>query len=152
MLYAWRMTRSTMPRADRLANDLRQVLGVLVHRLRAESADQEISLSEQSVLRRLLEQGPATTADLARAEWVTPQSMGATLKRLEGERHIVRSSDPADGRRSTISIADRGRKTIQAGREARQGWLARAIDATLDAQEQRALLYALDLLRRVSAS
>ncbi len=146
------MPKATTSRADQLAIEMRQVIGVLLHRLRAESADQELSMSEQSVLRRLLDQGPATTAALARAEWVTPQSMGATLARLEGGGHISRASDPDDLRRSTISIAERGRQALKAGRDARQGWLASAIDATLDAEEQRELLSAIGLLRRVSAS
>jgi DNA-binding MarR family transcriptional regulator len=146
------MRTGTTRRADRLASELRQVLGVLIHRLRAESTDHEISMSERAVLRRLLEHGPTTTAALARAEWVTPQSMGATLARLADGRYISRTNDAADGRRSTIAIARRGRQVILAGRAERQGWLARAIDGALDPAEQRTLASAISCLRRLSAS
>ncbi|HVV49256.1 MAG TPA: MarR family transcriptional regulator [Polyangia bacterium] len=146
------MPAEPTPRAERLANDLRQLLGALARRLRAESADSELSPSEHAVLRRLLEQGPATTAALARAEWVKPQSMGATLAGLEAEAFVVRAPDAADGRCRTVSVTEKGKRLIQAGRAARQSWLARTIETTLDAEEQRTLLAALAALRRLVES
>jgi len=143
------MTAETTKRAERVANDLRQVLGGLTNRLRAESADNELSPSEQGVLRRLFEHGPATTAALARAEWVKPQSMGATVAGLEEGALVVRSIDAADARCRTVSITEKGKRLIQAGRASRQSWLARRIDETMDAEEQRALEGAIELLRRL---
>ena len=146
------MTQETTRRAERIATDLRHLFGALTRRLRAESGESELNASEQAVLRRLLEHGPATTAALARAEWVKPQSMGATLAGLEEGGFVSRSVDAADARRRTISITEKGRLVIAAGRAARQSWLARAVDQTLDADEQRALQSALALLRRVVES
>ena len=146
------MTQETTRRAERVATDLRHVYGVLSRRLRAESAESELSPTEQAVLRRLLADGPATTAALARAEWVKPQSMGATLAALEEGGFVTRSVDAADARCRTIAITDKGRRVIAAGRAARQTWLARAIEQTLAPDEQRALESAIALLRRVVES
>ena len=143
------MAAETARRAERVANDLRQVLGGLTNRLRAESADNDLSPSEQAVLRRLYEHGPATTAALARAEWVKPQSMGATVGGLEAGDFVARAIDAADARCRTVSITERGKRLIQAGRAARQSWLARRIDEALGAEEQRALQSAVALLRRL---
>jgi DNA-binding MarR family transcriptional regulator len=131
------------------ANDLRQLLGALTRRLRAESASDELNASEQTVLRRLLEDGPATTAALARAEWVKPQSMGATLAGLAERGFVGRALDADDGRCRTISITGEGKRIMQEGRTARQNWLSRKIGEALDVEEQRALLASLALLRRV---
>src|ERR1700744_2599296 len=73
------MGREGTKRAELVADEVRQLFGALSRRLRAESAELELSSSEVIVLRRLHEHGPSTTAALARAEYVKPQSMGATL-------------------------------------------------------------------------
>jgi len=132
------MARDTTKRSELVADELRQVLGALTRRLRAESATHQISLSEQTVLRRLHELGPSTTAALARAELVKPQSMGATLA--------------TDARCRNVSITPEGRRILAEGRAARQNWLALAIAEKLDGEQQRTLLAALDLLRRVVGS
>jgi len=58
-----------MPRKalDTAVIDLSQAFGLLVRRVRAAAAAQELSLTEAAVLARLAKDGPATTADLARA-------------------------------------------------------------------------------------
>lgn len=131
---------------------MRQVLGALMRRLRAESAAHELSASEHAVMRRLLDHGPSTTAALARAELVKPQSMGATLAALEEGGFVARTADPTDARCRNVAITEKGKRVLVEGRAARQTWLARTIDAQLDAEEQRTVLQALELLRRVVAS
>jgi len=64
--------------------DLIQTIGLLVRRVRAAAASHELSLTEAAVMARLARVGPATTADLARAESMKPQSMGTTIAALEG--------------------------------------------------------------------
>jgi len=63
--------------------DLTQAIGLLVRRVRAAAASHDLSLTESAVMARLDRDGPATTADLARAEGMKPQSMGATVAALE---------------------------------------------------------------------
>ena len=57
--------------------------GDLVRRLRAEGNPDGLSWSQTAALGRLARGGPATTADLARAEGIKPQSMGSTMAALE---------------------------------------------------------------------
>jgi DNA-binding MarR family transcriptional regulator len=48
-----------------------------------------------------------------------------------------------------MSVTAQGRRIFAEGRAARQNWLARAIVERLDGEEQRTMLAALELLRRV---
>jgi DNA-binding MarR family transcriptional regulator len=131
----------------RLASELRMVLGHLMRRLRAEH---RFSLSQGAVLGRLDREGTKSIGDLAVAERVRPQSMTQTISDLEGEGLIARRPDPADGRRILVELTDQGRETLQADRRQREGWLASAIAEDLSGQEQRTLMQALALLRRLA--
>ena len=132
---------------SRLASELRIVLGHLVRRLRAE---RRFSLSQAAVLGRLDREGTQSIGDLAVAERVRPQSMTQTVADLETDGLIERRADPSDGRRTLVELTDRGLLTLQADRRQREGWLARAIAEDLSQQEQRVLMQALSLLRRLS--
>ena len=136
-----------MPDTTRLASELRIVLGHLVRRLRAE---RRFSLSHAAVLGRLDREGTQSIGDLAVAERVRPQSMTQTIGDLEAEGLIGRRADPGDGRRSLVELTDEGRRTLEADRREREGWLARAIAEDLSHEEQRVLVKALALLRRLS--
>lgn len=123
------------------------VLGQLMRRLRSEH---RFSLSQGSVLGRLDREGTQSIGDLAVAERVRPQSMTQTISDLEGEGLIARSADPADGRRTLVELTEQGHQTLQADRLQREGWLAHAIAEDLSSQEQRVLIQALGLLRRLA--
>jgi DNA-binding MarR family transcriptional regulator len=146
------MAKEVTKRAELAADKLRQLIGALTRRLRAESAEHELSQSEHAVLKQLQELGPATTAALARTELVKPQSMGGTLAALEEGGFVTRAVDETDARCRTVSITEKGKRAFSDGRAARQNWLARAIAEKLDGDEQRALLEALELVERVVAS
>jgi DNA-binding MarR family transcriptional regulator len=136
-------------RCDEVATELREVARALVARLRAESADQALSMSQNAVLVRLHKSGATTVADLARAEHVTAQSMGATVASLEEEGLVARKIDPDDARRWNAFLTEAGKCALLAGRAARQAWLARALEEGLDDAEVRRLADAVALLRRV---
>ena len=141
-----------MTQAEEAAEELRSVAGALMRRLRAETGDPLHARPLVSVLRRLESDGPMTTADLARAEFMTPQSMGASVAELEEHDLVARTDDPSDGRRKLISLTREGSRVLAEGRARRRTWLARAIENELDPSEQRRLLAALELLRRVTES
>ena len=143
------MSQERTRRCDALASDLRQVAGDLTRRLRAESAEHELSLSQTTVLGHLQRMGPSTIADLARAEHVKPQSMGATVASLEDEALVSRTADVNDARRWNVALTDAGKRVLQRGRAARQAWLSRALAERLDDHEQRRLADALALLQAV---
>lgn len=141
-------------RADgtRTADELATLVALLGRRMRAASAEAELTPSQQSVMGRLGHEGPATTAALARRELVRPQSMRATLAALEERGLVVRAPHPTDGRQVVFSLSASGAALLGSGRAARRGWLAEAIEARLTPDEHRALAGVLPLLRRLAQS
>jgi DNA-binding MarR family transcriptional regulator len=97
---------------------------------------------------RLAKDGPATTADLARAEGMKPQSMGATIAALEEMRMVERKPHPTDGRQMNIELTAKGAAVRESTRNAKRTWLAQAI-AQLDKQEQETLFAAGEIIRRL---
>src|SRR5580704_14927175 len=65
---------------DAATLDFIHAMGSLIRRFRSAAASHELSMTESAVMRRLDVDGPATTADLARAESVKPQSKGAAVR------------------------------------------------------------------------
>ncbi|MEU3185222.1 MarR family transcriptional regulator [Streptomyces sp. NPDC006923] len=141
--------QSDDPTAEQVAADLSAVLGRLMRRLRTASPDSGLTPSQRSVLARLGGEGPSTTAALARAEYVRPQSMRLTLGALEDQGLVQRTPDPDDGRQSVVSVTDTGRTVLAGLRAAKHGWLSEALDAELDGAERRTLADAAALLRRL---
>ncbi|MEU8700643.1 MarR family transcriptional regulator [Streptomyces sp. NPDC048680] len=140
------------PTAEQVANDLAAVVGRLLRRLRSSSSESLLTPTQRSVLARLDDGGPATTAALARAEFVRPQSMRLTLGVLEEQGIVERAPDPDDGRKSVMSITDAGRTTLAEVRAAKRNWLAEAVAAELDGAERRTVAEATALLDRLVGS
>ena len=132
------------------ANELALVLGLLVRRLRSETPPEahELSWTQKAVLKRLDAEGPATTAELARAEGVKPQSMGAAIAVLEEMGLVEREPHPTDGRQMNIALTEKGVSVRKDGRSARRTWLSETI-AKLDADEQESLPAVIALLKRL---
>ena len=59
---------------------------------------------ESAVIARLAKHGPATAAELARAEGMRPQSMGTTIAALEEMGLVERKPHPTDGRQMNIEL------------------------------------------------
>jgi DNA-binding MarR family transcriptional regulator len=137
-------------RAEQHAEALRAAVSALMRRMRAESAHQKYSWPQLVVLKRLETEGPMTTADLARAERIKPQTMGGMIGDLEADELVARRDDAEDGRRRLVSITRAGSRAIAESRAERQSWLARAIETQLDPDEQRALAGAIEVLRKLS--
>jgi DNA-binding MarR family transcriptional regulator len=133
----------------RVASELRFVLGQLIRRLRAEH---RFPLSQGAVLGRLDREGPQSVSDLAASERVRQQSMAQTVSDLEADGLVERRPDPEDRRRAVVSLTSEGAAALEADRRHREGWLARAIDEDLSAEEQALLHAAVDLLRRLAES
>lgn len=140
------------PTAEEVAQQLASVVGRLLRRLRSSSSESLLTPTQRSVLARVEDGGPATTADLARAEFVRPQSMRLTLGALEEQRLIERAPDPADGRKSVVSVTDTGRTTLAEVRAAKRNWLAEAVAAELDGAERRTVAEAAILIERLVGS
>jgi DNA-binding MarR family transcriptional regulator len=142
-----------MPRktAENAIIDFAHAIGLLVRRVRAAAASQELSLTEAAVMARLARDGPATTADLARAEGMKPQSMGTTIAALEGVGMVERKPHPTDGRQVNIELTAKGTAVRNRAKDAKRNWLAQAI-ARLDKQEQETLFAAGAIIQRLVES
>ena len=132
-----------------LANELRTVVSALNRRFREQATARDLTTAQKSVLIRLERDGPATTAVLARAEAMRPQSMGAILNSLQVDGYVTATSDPSDGRQTILSVTARWRDWAEAARAARRDWLLRAVQAELDPAERRRLQAVIPLLRRL---
>ncbi|KTR40602.1 hypothetical protein NS263_07135 [Curtobacterium oceanosedimentum] len=92
---------------ETLADDLLTLHGRIRRTVLAGKAD-EVTASQTAALGRLLRHGESTVADLARAEGVRPQSMGATVQALVDLELVERRPDPADGRRTLVRATETG--------------------------------------------
>lgn len=133
-----------------VAAAVRQGVGNVARRLRQTRLDDGLSWRETSALSHLYRLGPATSADLARIEGISPQSMGATLQALETAGLIARSADPNDGRRVVLSITDAGQRLYAEGADARAEQIRAALSNGFSPDELQQLATAATLLNRVA--
>jgi DNA-binding MarR family transcriptional regulator len=129
--------------------DFTQAIGLLVRRVRAAAASHDLSLTEAAVMARLSKDGPATTAELARAEGMKPQSMGTTIAALEEMGMVERKPHPTDGRQVNIGLTAKGAAVRKSVKDAKRTWLAQAI-SQLDEQERETLLKAGEIIKRLA--
>lgn len=138
-----------MPKTGDLdVNDFAQVIGRLARQMRAAAAQHELSLTESAVLARLGRDGPATTAELARAENMRPQSMSAAVATLEERGLVERKPHPSDGRQVNIVLTGRGIAVRSSTKDLKRAWLAQAT-ATLELEERQILARAGDILKEL---
>jgi DNA-binding MarR family transcriptional regulator len=129
--------------------DLMQAVGQLIRRTRSESYAGELSMTESVVMSRLANDGPATTAALARAEGMKPQSMGTTILALEEMGIVKRTPHATDGRQMLIELTPKGVQLRKKNREAKQMWLSKVI-AELSAEERETLFKAAGIIKRLA--
>ncbi len=75
----------------------------------------ESGISEQKfrVIRVLDEAGPMEQTALAQASCLLLPSLTRMLRAMEGEGLLTRASDPTDGRKSIVTVTDKGRQILQ---------------------------------------
>ncbi|GAA3811142.1 MarR family transcriptional regulator [Streptomyces chiangmaiensis] len=143
-------TEGVSESAARAARDLRVVFSRLRRRIREVAGDEGLTPSQVSALTLVGKGGAATASTLASAEGVRPQSMAATLGVLEQHGLIRRSPDPDDGRRQLVTLTDAGRERVEGDRQARQEWLARALEDRYTEEERQTIVAALSLMERLT--
>jgi DNA-binding MarR family transcriptional regulator len=131
--------------------ELSLAIGQLVRRLRMEANPGELNWSQIGTLARLDKVGAMTTADLARAEFVKPQSMGTTLADLEQAGLVQRRPHPTDGRQVLFELTAEGVEARRQRNMAKREWLLAAM-ARLDPAEQQTLIAAAALIKRLAES
>jgi DNA-binding MarR family transcriptional regulator len=141
----------TGKKLDHAVIDFMHAIGLLVRHVRAAASSEELSWTESVVMARLAKDGPATTADLARAEGMKPQSMGTTVAALEKMGVVERRPHPTDGRQVNIELTAKGAALRKSTKDAKLAWLAQVI-AQLDAEEQKTLFAAGEIIKRLAES
>ena len=131
--------------------ELSLAIGQLVRRLRMEANPGELTWSQIAVLARLDKAGAMTTADLARSEFVKPQSMGTTLADLEQAGLVQRRPHPTDGRQVLFELTAEGIEARRQRNIAKRKWLLAAMTG-LDPAEQQTLIAAAGLIKRLAES
>ena len=132
-----------------MAGELREALGKIVRRLRAE---QGFPLPQGAALGPLDRDGPQSISDLAAAARMRPQSMAQTVSELEERGLVSRRPDPEDGRRALLELTAGGpRGARRAAPRAATGWPPRC-ERELTAQERALLAKAAPLLRKIADS
>src|ERR1700757_1405758 len=100
----------TAPLSRDVARRLPHAMVRLRARLRAESTPRDMrwTWSQISTLNRIAEEGPKKVSSLGDGEHVRPQSMAETVAALRQEGLIIGKPDPADGRKTLMSITAAG--------------------------------------------
>ncbi|HEX3782081.1 MAG TPA: MarR family transcriptional regulator [Pseudonocardiaceae bacterium] len=135
---------------DRVAGALMISVGLLRRRLRQVRVDGELTLPETAALSRLDRGGSTTSADLARQEQISPQSMGTTLSGLEARGLVQRQPDQHDGRRILLSLTETGRQVVHEKRTARAEQIAKALSTGFTKAELHQLLAVAPLIERLA--
>ena len=140
------------PRVDaqEVAASLRTSIGLLVRRVKQSRAEGDLTLPESSALSRLDRGGPATAAELARQEQISPQSMGATLAVLLDRGWIERRPDPDDGRRMVLTLTTAGAAMLHDRRSRRTQQFADVLSAHFSPAELALLHQAAPLFERLA--
>ena len=87
----------------------------LRQRLEAELAGSGVSPAQNAVLLAIADNPRISNASLARAAFVTPQSMQGMLVTLERDGFILRTPHPEHGRIIMTELTDIGRTAAKAG-------------------------------------
>lgn len=135
------------PPTSVLAHELRETLGRVVRRLRAEPGP---SVGRLAVLGRLDRDGPSSISDLAGQERMRPQSMAQIVHDLEAAGLVSRRPDLADRRRAFIELTAAGLDLVETTRAGRETWLTDVLNRELDPDERDLLRDALVLLSRIA--
>ncbi|SOC89019.1 DNA-binding transcriptional regulator, MarR family [Curtobacterium sp. 314Chir4.1] len=130
--------------SDELAGELLTLYGKIRRTTLVGKVD-DVTASQSAVLGRLIRDGATTTADLARAEGVRPQSMGATVQALVDLGLATRDPDPEDGRRTIVSATDAGRAAREDSHRSRTRLLAERL-AALDPDDRATVARSIAIL------
>jgi DNA-binding MarR family transcriptional regulator len=132
-----------------LSSSLRLSVMRLARRLRAEGADESLTLTQLATLGTLDRHGAMSLGELAAHEKVQPPSMTRIVSALEQRRLVVRGPDRDDGRRVVVSITGAARAMLAEDRRRRDAWLARRL-RELTAAERDALRRATPVLEKLA--
>jgi len=135
-----------------LADRIGEMMDGLRRAMRSGRPVGDLSPRHEAALAWLRRRGRLTTAELARSENITPQSMGAVVAELVDRGWVTKSKDPNDGRRELLALTDAGAATVAKTDEARHADLIELLTTRLSDDERELVARALDALIKVGAA
>jgi DNA-binding MarR family transcriptional regulator len=135
---------------DENVRRIRSAVVRLSRRLRAERPADALAPTKISVLAQLWRNGEMCAGDLADLERIQPQSLTRTLAALAADGLIARRPDPLDRRQAVIGITEQGLAALSEDMQARELWLAKAMDIRLSPAERQLLADAAELMDRLA--
>ena len=134
-----------------MAANLHSVSIRLLRMLRREDDGTGLSAPRLSALSVIVFAGPLSLAELAAAEQVRPPTMSRIVEALVEDGLVTRETTPGDRRSVRISVTEKGRRLMDAGRERRVQALSERL-VGLAQSERRALGRGVELLERILRS
>ncbi len=130
-------------KTEQIADALHGAAIRLLRYVRKEDVASGITGAQLSVLSVLVFGGPQTLGSLAAAEQVRPPTMSQMIAALEDRGLAIRR--PLDRRSIEVSVTEKGRKLLEAGRRRRLARLTNALSG-LKAEELQCLSRAAQLI------
>lgn len=132
-----------------LAGRISDMLAAVRRAMRSGRQLGDLPPRHEAVLAWLRRKGRLTTAELARYEQITPQSMGAIVAELTDRGLLVKAKDPDDGRRELLAATDAGLAAVSQTDESRHADLVRLLATKLTADERDLVARGLTLLMKI---
>lgn len=131
-----------------LVGRLRPLVFRLYDVVRRQAPQQQLSLTQGSVLRALVQLGPQRMGALAEAEGVRMPSMTDVVRRMERAGMVYREPDPVDRRATIVHLTPSGRRYFDDLVTSRDRFLLGRL-SELDAADRAAIAAALPALERL---
>lgn len=140
---------STTIEPQELAARIGEMMDSLRRAMRSGRPVAGLAPRHEAALAWLRRKGRLTTAELARREQITPQSMGAVVTELVERGWVVKTKDPNDGRRELLALTDAGAAVVAETDVARRADLVRLLGTKLTAADRALVARALDVLMKI---
>lgn len=147
--YHTHMSASALDSPKHCAIALRGATSQLIRALRGVGAP-GTGAAALSVMSLLYRHGPMAPSELARMEGVRIQTLTRLLSELEAQGCITRQPDPADRRRSVLSLAAGGKSKLAQYVHGHEVSLEAVMQQTLSPEERQTLLAAAALMERLA--
>lgn len=131
-----------------MANRLRPALLRLARELRRESHALGVTGGQATLLIQIRRQRGIGVNELAARERVSPAAMSGHVDRLERAGLVLRTPDPSDRRRQSVSVTAEGERVLRSVRSRRTAWLAARLER-LDPADLAALDAAVEPLMQL---
>lgn len=140
---------STAIQPEELADRIGEMMRTLRRAMRSGQQLGDLSPRHEAALAWLRTKSRLTTAELARYEQITPQSMGVVVAELVDRGWVAKTKDPADGRRELLALTDAGADLAIRANTARHEDLVGILASHLTADERETVARGLDILMRI---